>query len=272
MKALRLNYLAAARATGDDAGAYLQAQLTADLTRLGDGAATFSGYCDPKGRLIAVLRVIRLGDEYLLIAAAPLIEPLLAELRKYVLRAKISLSPSDSHVLGSWDENGMQYSIGEPSSDSVAQDNDMVDTWRAQEIRAGVTWLNPASTTQFLPQMIGLERIGGLSFRKGCFPGQEIIARARYLGSVKRRPLIAQVAAHLPAGQGGEVNLLGKNGNAGTGVIVDHAPEGENTVMFLVSRAPEDAPVVAIELNGVRHAVREIVQVSENGIGKTAQT
>ena len=260
MSSVVLNNLAATRVEGEDAGAYLQAQLTADLTLLADGGAGFAGYCDPGGRLIAVLYVIRRQDTYILIAACTLMDKLLAELRKYVLRAKVSLEQADSKVLGNLDGEGFQYSLDEASETPQLSDTSMADAWRARELRAGITWLNPETTGQFLPQMIGLERLGGLSFRKGCFPGQEVIARVRYLGKVKRLPVVVLVAGRFETVAGTEVDLLCAESKVGTAVIVDSAPEQEDTLVFLVSRAGEDIELTALESAGRRLEIRETVQ------------
>lgn len=260
MTRVKLQYLSAAKASGEDAGSFLQAQLTADLTRLSAGDACFSAYCDPAGNVLAVLRVIRRGDDYLLIAAAALMESLLAVLGKYVLRARVKLEPTVGTVVGVDDAGALDYTLEPAESVDASTASQDVGAWRARELRSGIVWLRPETSGQFLPQMLGLERLGAVSFRKGCFPGQEVIARVRYLGRLKRRPLIAEAEGRLDIAPGDEVELLGAGGTVGSAVLVDVAFGGDATTLFMVARNRKEDPVRAILYAGKRVPLREAAQ------------
>lgn len=258
MSKVSLQYLSAARATGPDAASFLQAQLTADLSRLADGASGFSAYCDPKGNVLALVRVIRRGDDYLLIAARDLMESLLKTLGKYVLRAKVLFEPVEAVVAGIGENERLDYAL-EPGDFSGEVEE--VSDWQVRELRAGIAWLGPETSGQFLPQMLGFDRLGAVSFRKGCFPGQEVIARVRYLGKLKRLPFIASFKGTPGLEPGTEVDLLGEDGPAGSAIVVDSAASGDETVCFLVARNPEDRPVIALESGGKRFELSESAQI-----------
>lgn len=254
---IKLPYLAACRAFGEDAGDFLQAQLTADLSRIAEGEAGFSAYCDPGGNVLALLRVIRRGDEYLLIAARELMESLITTLGKYVLRAKVRFEAVEAAVIGVAEGDSIDYAVGPGDS---PDDADAVSAWRARELRAGIAWLGPETSGRFLPQMLGFDRLGAVSFRKGCFPGQEVIARVRYLGKLKRQPLIATMAASPGLAPGEEVGLRGEGGPAGSAVVIDSVESVGETACLLVARLPEERPVIALEAGGRQFALSEPAQ------------
>ena len=203
MSSFLLHYLAVARASGQDAGDFLQAQFTADLTLLDDGDACFTAYCKPSGNVLAVVMVLKQEQEFILVAASELMGPLLAELSRFVLRARVTLEPTELSVFGHLqnDDEEKSFSQFTPRATKLsygiepAQPLDSsvdVSRWRQNELRSDLVWLTPETSNQFLPQMIGLEALDGLSFRTGCFPGQEVIARVRYLGKIKRRPVVVE--------------------------------------------------------------------------------
>lgn len=257
MTDITLDYLAATRVSGEDAERFLQAQLTADLTRLSDGDATFAAYCHPKGNVIAVTRVVRQSDAYILIASRRLLDALIAELGKYVLRAKVTIETLDNAVAGRRTGQTMDYALVPEGSDNDTGATQETAQWRAAELRGGMVWLSPETSNRFLPQMLGLDRLGAVSFRKGCYPGQEVIARVRYLGKVKQLPLVVSTGAPLEADPGGEIELLGEDGPVGSAIAIDSAPEAGGSVVFMVARNPEGAEVRALRVGDDRLEVRE---------------
>jgi folate-binding protein YgfZ len=256
MNKILLPYLSAAQASGPDAGAFLQAQLTADVSRLSDGDAGFSAYCQPSGNVLAMTRVKRIGDEFILMASRSLLPQLLSELQKYVLRARVTFAPLEEAVIGLEMEDALNYGVSsgedaEPGAEAV------VAQWRARELRSGIIWLDSATSGQYLPQMLGLETLGAISFRKGCFPGQEVIARVKYLGKLKRKPRVVEFEGALDAGPGSEVRLFDDDREVGTADLLDLvAVDGQSTA-FLVARIEEGANFSVIECDGER---RRLIQ------------
>lgn len=197
-----LSYLSVFKVAGADASKFLQSQVTAHLSGLKSPSATFSAYCSPKGKVIATLLLAPREDHWLVVVEANLLAVLQARLQTFILRDDVRLEPLEGHYLFAVDPHDflvdsvilleprtvpIQYAISAmkppPSPEATAR-------WRRSELLFGIPWLNMASTEKYIPQMLGLDAIGAVSFSKGCYPGQEIIARARHLGEVKRRPQV----------------------------------------------------------------------------------
>jgi folate-binding protein YgfZ len=220
--AVRLHDWAVLRARGADAGTFLQSQLTQDVLGLQRDQVRLAGYCSPKGRLLGSLWIWRTDDDaYGLLCSADLAAPLLKRLSMYVLRAKCKLddaaaewvvwglagaaatqwlghaapSPGRSAsrdgawVLGLAPAAGQARALLVQPAQAVAPPLPQFDAehWRWLEVSSGVPRITAATVEQFVPQMVNLERVGGVDFQKGCYPGQEIVARSQYRGTLKRR-------------------------------------------------------------------------------------
>lgn len=194
-----LSYLSVLKVTGADAGKFLQSQVSAQLAGLQSPSATFSAYCSPRGQVIATLLLAPREDYWLVVVEVNLLAILQARLQPFILRDDVQLEPMNGHYLFAVDPNdslvdrmillkptavAVQYAISEMkplvSPEATAR-------WRRTELLFGIPWMNTTSTEKYIPQMLGLDTIGAVSFSKGCYPGQEVIARARHLGQVKRR-------------------------------------------------------------------------------------
>jgi folate-binding protein YgfZ len=123
------------------------------------------------------------------------------------------------------------------AASECAQDG--ADGWKSRELRHGVAWLGGQTSERFIPQMLGFDQIGAVSFAKGCYPGQEIVARARYLGTVKRKPLrlLVATAPVIPAGAGIRVQA---GDDWLDGVAIDSASlgTGRQTIVLAVAAVP----------------------------------
>lgn len=241
---IRVPYLSAARFSGDESGAFLQAQLTADIDALEDGAATFACYCTPKGQVLGLLRVERCAEGFLLAGDSRLMPGILQRLKMFVFRTRVAFEAADD--LGVYGAPGPAYVFAPLEDDDGRTD----PGWKAAELRAGIAWLEPGSSERFIPQMLGFDTLGAVSFTKGCYPGQEIVARARYLGSVKRKPLVVEAGAEIAPQPGAKLRLH-RGAEWFDAVVVDSAPAGsERTVLFTVTRAETDEPARELELDG----------------------
>ncbi len=202
--------------TGNDAGAFLRGQLTNDVLRLGRDRHFLAAWCDAKGRTLCIMRVLESDAGYLLLLPASLLEPIVKRLRMYVLRAQVKIDD----VTGAWHLAGMRDTT-EPLPDdaTVVRDagrillglgtsaapralllqnaEDSTGTpasvaldsaeWRLAEIDAGVPEVDTATHGLFVPQMLNLHWLLAVDFDKGCYPGQEIVARLHYRGRLTRR-------------------------------------------------------------------------------------
>ena len=220
-------------ARGPEAGSFLQGQLTQDVLTLGEDEARLAGYCSAKGRLLATFVVLRGGpQEWWLACSADLLAPTLKRLSMFVLRARCKLSDGGSeHAL--WGLVGRQALLANGGEQAAATlpgavvrtqgrtlarlaDADGVPRallvqaahlappegpllahaeWARQEVRSGVARVQARTVEQFVPQMVNLELVGGVNFRKGCYPGQEVVARSQYRGTLKRRAYLWAVQA-----------------------------------------------------------------------------
>jgi folate-binding protein YgfZ len=220
-------------AEGPDAAAFLNGQLTQDMLHLEPSRASLAGYCSPKGRLLATFVVWRLSSEsFALACSADLLAATLKRLSMYVLRAKCKLSdasaswplhglagPSADALLGAtlpagdWAcaSQGHARVIRLPSVDGCprglwagpdAPPLPQLDgaVWRWLEVRSAVPRVVAATADQFVPQMLNLELLGGVNFKKGCYPGQEVVARSQYRGTLKRRTYLLDSEAPLSPG------------------------------------------------------------------------
>ena len=167
--------------TGPDAAGFLQGQLTADLRRLGPGATTLAAWCNPKGRVICLLRVLRTEQGFRLALPAELAEETVRRLTMFRFRSKVEfeIEPADP------DEFGMTAGV---------------DAWRIANLRAGIPEIGREQAEKFTPHMLNLDLLDAVSFEKGCYTGQEVVARTHYRGATKRRMLRFEAAAPVAPG------------------------------------------------------------------------
>lgn len=217
------------RASGPDAASFLHSQLTNDFANLGAAQARLAGYCSAKGRLLASFIAWRSGPEDILLAChASVLPATLKRLSMFVLRAKCKLSDATGEVplygvagdasiaaglpvWGTRDADGSQL-IRLPDAGGVARallvsppappaQTLPLSTWQWLEMQSGVPIIEAATVEKFVPQMLNFELVGGVNFQKGCYPGQEIVARSQYRGTIKRRTFLFDVDAAAAAGQ-----------------------------------------------------------------------
>lgn len=258
---------------GADAAAFLHGQLSRTVDSLDGSHAPLAGWHDARGRVRALLRVLRLPDRWLLLTKRDVVLTTANRLRMFVLRAKVELAPSDdwygaalvgaddawlnAHALPSsapaggvatrgalyWIRIGgdLWYAIGNRAAvDGYEPALPRGSTGDAAlaEIRLGIPAIGAPLVEHFVAQMLNLDRLDALSFDKGCYPGQEVIARVHHLGSVKRRMRRYAGAAAVPPvpgtgvqdGSGGAVGEVVRAASAGDDVellaVVDDAAAG----------------------------------------------
>ena len=187
---------------GPDAARFLQGQLSADVEKLEAGASTLAGLHSPQGRTVAVLTLLRTNaEEVLAVLPRELTATVEQRLRKFILRAKVRIEDvSDSfRVVGlpadTPPAEGAQLNWGGrrvrlvPSADAGTLSSDAAERtkWELDDIAAGLPQIRTATSEAFVAQMLNLDLLGAIAFDKGCYTGQEVIARAHYRGRVKRR-------------------------------------------------------------------------------------
>ena len=243
-----LPFLGLLRAEGPDAVPFLQGQLTHDLRLLADGRTLLAACCTPQGRVIALPRLRQHGGSVYALVPAERVGPLVARLGRFVLRSRLRLSAADdlaAVAVGAGDAGaaagdapGFDYApgrrvlavpreriadlAGPAAGGSGASATEQA--WCLRDIADGLPWVASATSEAFVPQMLNLDLLDGISFTKGCYTGQEIVARTQHLGRIKRRtlryrleggPLPAPLAAlHRDGAKAAEVLLAAEAGGS----------------------------------------------------------
>jgi len=245
-----LHYLRLFSASGTDAGDFLHGQLTADVVSLAPGQSTLSAWCSPRGQVIAPMLVQRREEDWLIALEQSLASETIQRMTRFILRSLVTFTEFENRWLtGSldvvprpgnqspWlDRLNLGYELtDEPGSKFVEDSAAAERKWKAWELRRGLSWLSPSTTERFLPQMLGLDDLGAVSFNKGCYPGQEIVARARYLGKVKRGPVILELKGNAELQPGKECVLSGA-GIRMEGTVLDSVcPDGDVTTAIVIA-------------------------------------
>ena len=266
--AAELTHLGMLAASGEEARKFLHAQLTSDVEHLAADSARRAGWCSAKGRLLATLLIVPHEAGYLLQLARDLAPAVAKRLSMFILRAKVKLADeSDAwKQFGVWGQDakariaalglippekdlgvavgggrivvrvadGRYLLFGKSPIETNANESD----WLLQEIREGIPRVTQATQDQFVPQMVNFESLGAVDFQKGCYPGQEIVARAQYRGQVKRRMYHVRSLAPLQAGQ----ELLG--GEQPAGMVVNAAGE-EALAVLQIDAVEQKLPIRA---------------------------
>lgn len=213
--------------SGEDAQAFLQGQLSSDVRELDGTRAQYSSYSTAKGRMLASFLIWRVESDYFLLVSADIAEAMVKRLSMFIMRSRVkAVLCADTLLLGfngpeaeSWINSHLSCPVermalssaaggaccirmasgallltlnrSEAASWASGAANHLVpvspEAWSLIDIAAGIPWISLATQEQFVPQMTNMDAIGAVSFTKGCYPGQEIIARTRYLGKIKRR-------------------------------------------------------------------------------------
>jgi folate-binding protein YgfZ len=234
--ACRLDDWGLIRARGADAGTFLQGQLTNDVLGLAMDRACLAGFCSAKGRLQASFVVWKASsDEFLLACSASLLAATLKRLSMFVLRARCKLSDASGEAalwgvagatantllegMSAWtrqehdgmttirlpDAGGETRALVAASASCVpfpeSSADLSLDDWHWLAVQSGVVTIEAATVDRFVPQMVNFERVGGVDFQKGCYPGQEVVARSQYRGTTKRRAFLFDCDTVPAAGQ-----------------------------------------------------------------------
>jgi folate-binding protein YgfZ len=214
--------LATLRIRGADALAFLQGQLSNDTRVLARDRLSYAGLHSPQGRVLALLRLAAPApDDVIALLPAALAETTIATLRRFVLRARVSMAVQAASELAA--------ELLVASAAPTAADHAPGRSAHARDVAAGLPQVYAATSGVFVAQMLNLDCIGAISFSKGCYTGQEVIARAHYRGKVKRRMQRFATATTLALPPGAA--LLLPDGR--TALLVDRATQPDGSCEFL---------------------------------------
>lgn len=212
-----LTHLGVLKISENDAGKLLQGQITCNVNELSQQRSSIAAICNPKGRVIATFIIVKYESAFLLVVSADLLETVKTRLKMYILRsdAKIEDASDEFCLLGlnGTPSTGQVFytellgniiSVNLPARKLLIADSDSAiqfwtqridtkgycqssaDEWKFLDIVSGMPWVTAETSEEFIPQMLNLDKLGGISFNKGCYTGQEIVARTHYLGKTKR--------------------------------------------------------------------------------------
>ncbi|MHB1950308.1 MAG: CAF17-like 4Fe-4S cluster assembly/insertion protein YgfZ [Acidiferrobacteraceae bacterium] len=282
-----LEHLSLIRVSGPDATSFLQGQLTNDVTAR-DGA-TLAAYCSAQGRVLALFLVIPAEDGFLLRVRTSLAPAMVARLRMFVLRAKVtlelSLNDAVTGISGAEAESLLVEAglpVPEPRPGALATGHGVTvvrrpdatprfeiiaakdaaavahlmgrvpardhRSWVWLDIKNGLPDVTPETSDLFVPQMLNLDGLEGISFTKGCYPGQEIVARTRYLGRLKSRMYRARAGSPAPLYPGIPLYAPNFPGQAAGHVIeAELGSDGRTDLLAVIQIAAVQNGVVHID-------------------------
>lgn len=269
-----LAHLGVLLVSGKDAAILLQGQVTCNVQEITAQKAIFGAMCNPKGRVISTFLALKKHDDFLLILPKVLLESVKKRLQMYVLRSKVILAdssdtlcvlglltqePSQSAQFASdTQEEAIFVSLSATQNRQliVADTNsaialwtqmttqqgfqaDNADAWRCLDILSGIPWLDIETSEEHIPQMLNVDKLGGISFNKGCYTGQEIVARTHYLGKTKRALFVAECASPiLPLANAPVFDDNADNPQAVGSVLMAHT-DSHNCKLLLVLNITE---------------------------------
>lgn len=270
---MRLDDLTSLLVSGSDATKFLHAQFTNDLANLAVNSWQYSGYCTPKGRLLAFMTIARIDEnEYMLILPVEISEKILPRLRMFVMRDDVTITSQIDHIriigiagntsaltdiaisdvgeTGKVTKDGSSYllTIDDGLSTNAERymyifDSDEINRfpqadssrndWTLLDIQAGIPAITAATEEAFVPQMVNLDLIGAVNFKKGCYPGQEVVARVHYLGKIKQRMFIVKSDGKTIALPDDKVYINGQEDKT-AGTVVQSAILGSHQLLQVV--------------------------------------
>jgi folate-binding protein YgfZ len=262
---VRLPELRLLEVTGSDATSFLQAQVSRRVDNLTPEQTAIAGWHDASGKVRAVFRIISNEGGYLIVLPASLAEKLAAALKMFVLRADVSIEFANLACAGLLTDDpgaldtaqlpvlpltpnavarrdgihvvcvapGCWHVIAPENALSSVSDTDSAAI-TAAEIRAGLPQVDERTTQRYVAQMLNLDKLDAIDFEKGCYPGQEVIARAQHLGSVKRRAQLFTLAAtDAPDAEPASDTPLFDSGNEQIGEIIRCARDADGSLVLL---------------------------------------
>ena len=204
----KLEHLSVIKVSGDDANEFLQGQMTQNTEAINNEFIHLTSFCNPKGRVLATALIQSWNEAYYLILSEDLIDDLIAWLSRYILRSQVTISNEEINIFGvSEDEKkNIDESYSLSSNQSLKrlfndetrlillsyEDENKFKTidkkeWIIQDINAGIPLIGTLNSLEYIPQMLNLDHLNAISFSKGCYTGQEVIARVEHRGKIKQR-------------------------------------------------------------------------------------
>lgn len=258
-----LSHLALLEVGGEESASFLQNQLTNDIAALKIGDSQLDGWCTPKGRMLALFLVVRTDEsKFLLQFPIELLEMVKKRMQMFIMRSKVTLTNLSNSLIcigvsgptATKQLTNFTLSSGEqptvvslqagafPRAFAISTIQNAPQlwehlnvksapvgsrVWELTNIRAAVPTVVAATQESFIPQMLNLQNINGLSFTKGCYPGQEVVARMEYLGELKRKPYRITILEDITPSSGDRLYSKSSTSGQGAGEIISIEKDGD---------------------------------------------
>lgn len=259
-----LTDLAITSLSGIDRVKYLQGQVTCDVNALQPGQSTLGGHCDAKGKLWSDFRLLCLEEHLLLLTKSSVLARQLPELKKFAVFAKVEIAAYPGQAVGVAGQGtdawmAAQFAVETtaliPGGMAVRIETDrwllvsepplslglpagQESLWWGLDIKAGIPHLEAVHQGEYIPQMLNLQALDGISFTKGCYMGQEIVARAKYRGANNRALFVLAGTATGPVASGDALEIrLGDNWRRSGMVLNAWQQDGQ---LWLTAVLPKD--------------------------------
>lgn len=268
-----LSHLGLIEVQGEDKLTFLQGQLTNDIQQINPQTSQLNSYCNPKGRMLTSFRIFQRDDSLMLLLPLARLQATLKRLRMFVLRSKVTLEDVSQQyaVIEIAGECAATLLDDMPTADNSVSQRDSLsiiripgdrlrlqmigdtesilaawqqaaehatptnqNAWHLLDIRAGLPTVYAATSEAFVPQMANMQLVNGVNFSKGCYTGQEVVARMQYLGKLKRRMYRMHIAAAQMPQIGDDFHPKNTESKQSIGKIADIAPNPEGGYEALV--------------------------------------
>ena len=277
---------------GKDAAKLLQGQITCNVNDITETKSCLGALCNPKGRVLSTFLLIKTPDAFLMILPIDLLDSIQKKLRMYILRSDVTIDNATESLclLGLKDQTSLYSSerfytdqatfIRVNFSNTLNRQLIIADTdtatqlwteyttkenfipthstdWQYLDLQDGIPWLCLATSEEFIPQMLNLDELGGISYTKGCYTGQEIVARTHYLGKSKRELVLAECQSPQTPAPNSSIYALDSESDQGIAKVVfalpvpnlttdKNKPELIKQTLLIVLQVQENAPTQLI--------------------------
>jgi folate-binding protein YgfZ len=256
----QLNNRALLKLSGSDTQSFLQGQLSNDIDALEEGVVQLNAYCQHQGKIIALLWVVKQGDDFYLSFPSDLVEIITKRLTMFKMMSAVEITDVSNELIqfgvidddfdGAFKLNDQQSVALVENVDGVELDNE--SEWALACIANSIAEVTLATSEKFVPQLLNLDIDEvGVNFTKGCYPGQEVVARLHYLGKSKRR--MRQFECEGEVSVGDELLVAGSKSAKASGIVVRRVQLGDkSSFLATVEVAFEDAAITLNNADGIQ--------------------
>jgi folate-binding protein YgfZ len=206
--------------SGTDATSFLQGQLTNDIANLDEKTAQLNALCQHQGKVIALLTMVKKADDFYAIIDNSMLDIVKNRLSMFIIMSDVAIEISEFDAIGCLDGSG-EFKLNDEISYDLLKDHDFEtdEMWKTTLIESKIPEVYPQTSEKFVPQMLNLDIDEfGVNFKKGCYTGQEVVARLHYLGTAKRR--MFEFSSDFEVKVGDELSVENSTSSKASGIVV----------------------------------------------------